>query len=175
MYNPQNELKLLLPDIADRLTDYAGIQLDVDDTRIKSACLVAQDLDVKSTITEDNWNRCFSEDNSYSEELFDLVIPALCFFTYARIVSMMQGSYTDSGMTVEEGAISINEAKSAAKQYRAIGESYLGKVVTWLEDENGSTEATMDNSVRRVRSFGGEERSSPGSGSWNRSTFWSSN
>ncbi len=169
MYNPQNELSLLLPDISERLTDYVGIQLDVDDTRIKAAALIAQDLDIKLVITDDNWDRCFedtndNEDVEYSEDLYDLVVPTLCFFTYSRLVQHMQGSYTDSGMTVEEGALSMNEAKSASKQYRAIGESYLGKVVEWLEDENSATEATMDNSVLRVRSFGGQERNSPGSG-----------
>lgn len=163
MYNPQNELALLLPDISDRMTDFVGIQLDVEDTRIKASCLVAQDLDIKFVITDANWNRCFEEidgetNPDYSEALYDLIIPVVCFFTYSRLVSMMQGNYTDSGMSVEEGALSINEAKSAAKQYRAIGESYLGKVVDWLEAENGSTEATMDKSVLRVRSFGGEER-----------------
>lgn len=169
MYNPENELALLLPDIADRLTDYVGIQLDVEDTRVKAACLVAQDLDIKFVITDDNWDRCFEDTNEndnveYSEDLYNLVVPTLCFFTYARLVSMMQGSYSDSGMTVEEGALSINEAKSASKQYRAIGESYLAKVVEWLEDEDSTTEATMDKSILRVRSFGGQERQSPGSG-----------
>jgi len=164
MYNPDNELALLLPDIADRITDYCGIQLDVDDTRIKAASLVAQDLDIKFVITDVNWNRCFEDDAEYSEELFNLVVPTLCFLTYSRLVAMMQGNYTDSGMSVEEGAISINEAKSASKQYRAIGESYLGKVVEWLEEENSSTEATMQKSVQRVRSFGGQELNSPGSG-----------
>ena len=171
MYNPQNELALLLPDIADRLTDYVGIQLDVDDTRVKAACLVAQDLDVKFVITDDNWDRCFedtndNEDVEYSEDLYDLVVPTLCFFTYARLVAMMQGNYTNSGLTVEEEALSINEARSAAKQYRSIGEAYLQKVVTWLEAEDSSTEATMDKSILRVRSFGGQERQSPGSGSY---------
>ena len=169
MYNPENEIALLLPDIADRLSDYVGIQLDVEDTRIKAACLVAQDLDVKFVITDDNFDRCFEEvdgetNDDYEEDLFKLVVPTLCFFTYARLVAMMQGSYSDSGMSVEEGALSINEAKAASKQYRAIGETYLEKVVEWLEDEDSSTEATMDKSVLRIRSFGGEERTSPGSG-----------
>jgi hypothetical protein len=169
MYNQENELALLLPDIADRLSDYVGIQLDVEDTRIKAASLVAQDLDIKFVITDDNFNRCFEEidgetNDDYDKDLFKLIVPTLCFFTYARVVSMMQGSYTDSGMSVEEGALSINEAKSASKQYRSIGESYLEKVVEWLEDEDSSTEATMDKSVLRIRSFGGQERTSQGSG-----------
>lgn len=178
MYNPENELALLLPDIADRITDYAGIQLDVNDTRIKAACLVAQDLDIKFVISENNWDRCFedtngNEDVEYSEELFKLIIPTLCFFTYARLVQMMQGNYTDSGMSVEEGALSIAEAKSASKQYRAIGESYLEKVVEWLQKEDTSTEATMDKSILRVRSFGGRERTSPGSGNRFDNPTWS--
>lgn len=169
MYNPNLEEALLLPDIADRLTDYVGIQLDIEPTRVKASCLVAQDLDVKFVIGDDNWDRCFDDTNgnnsvTYSEELYNLVIPALCFFTYARLVSMMQGSVSDSGMAVEEGALSIDEAKSASKQYRAIGETYLGKVVDWLKDEDGGTEATMTKSISRVRRFGGEERTSPGSG-----------
>ena len=169
MYNAQNELALLMPDIADRMADYVGIQLDVDDTRVKAACLVAQDLDISFVITKDNWNRCFEEidgvtNTSFSEPLYDLIIPVVCFFTYSRLVAMMQGNYTDSGMSVEEGALSINEAKSASKQYRAIGESYLGQVVDYLENENSSTKATMDKSVMRVRSIGGDERPSRGSG-----------
>lgn len=169
MYNSQNELSLLLPDIADRMADYVGIQLDVDDTRVKAACLVAQDLDISFVITDANWNRCFDEvdggtNADYSEALYDLIIPVVCFFTYSRLVAMMQGNYTDSGMSVEEGALSINEAKAAAKQYRAIGEAYLGKVVKWLEAENSSTEATMEKSVLRVRSYGGQERPSWRSG-----------
>ena len=177
MYNAQNELALLLPDIADRMADYVGIQLDVDDTRVKAACLVAQDLDISFVITKDNWSRCFEEvdgveNAKFSETLYDLIIPVVCFFTYSRLVSMMQGNYTDSGMSVEEGALSINEAKSASKQYRAIGESYLGQVVKWLEEENSSTEATMEKSILRVRSFGGDERPSRGSGRTSRESYW---
>ena len=147
MYNPELENSLLLPDIVDRLQDYTGIQLDADDTRIKASCIVAQDLDVKIPIGKDNWKRCFDYSDNYSEDLFELVVPSLCFFTYARLISMMQGAYTDSGMTVEDGSLSIDEAKSASKQYRAIGESYLTEVVDFLKNEDNSTEATMDKSI----------------------------
>jgi len=164
MYNPSNELKLLLPDISDRMTDYVGIQLDIEDTKVISASIVAQDLDIKSVITKYNWERCFEENENYSEELYDLIIPALCFLSYARLVSQYQISVTDSGASVEEGALSVNEAKAASKAYRAVGESYLGLVVDWLEQEDSSTEATMDRSVQRIRSFGGEELFSHGSG-----------
>jgi hypothetical protein len=79
--------------------------------------------------------------------------------TYARLVKNFQGNYTDSGMMVEEGALSIDEANSASKQYRAIGEGYLAEVVKFLEKENPQTDASMDKSIRRIRSFGGDERS----------------
>ena len=157
MYNSKLENSLLLPDISDRLTDFVGIQLDVDDTRVKSASLIAQDLDVKKVIGAENWQRCFEDDENFSEDLFDLVVPALCFLTYSRLVALMQGNYTDSGMSVEEGALSIDEAKSASTQYRAIGESYLGEVVDFLKNENPSSSASMDKSVLRIRSFGGDE------------------
>tara|TARA_R110002050_G_scaffold110487_1_gene222792 strand:- start:1223 stop:1753 length:531 start_codon:yes stop_codon:yes gene_type:complete len=157
MYNSKLENSLLLPDISSRLTDFVGIQLDVGDTRVKSACLIAQDLDVKKVIGADNWQRCFEDDENYSEDLFDLVVPALSFLTYSRLVALMQGNYTDSGMSVEEGALSIDEAKSASTQYRAIGESYLGEVVDFLKAENPSSSASMDKSVLRIRSFGGDE------------------
>ena len=157
MYNSKLENSLLLPDVADRITDYCGIQLDVDDTRVKSACLIAQDLDVKKVIGADNWLKCFEDDDNYSEELFDLVVPALCFLTYSRLVALMQGNYTDSGMSVEEGALSIDEAKAASTQYRAIGESYLGELVDFIKAENPESSASMDKSVLRIRSFGGDE------------------
>lgn len=177
MYNTDNELKLLLPDISDRLTDYVGIQLDVDPTRVKAACLVAQDLDIVPTITKDNWDRCFEDTNgndnvTYSDELYEMIVAPLCFLTYSRVVAMMQGNYTDSGMSVEEGALSINEAKAASKQYRAIGEAYLKKVVDFLEKENPSSEATMDKSISRIRVFGGEERASLGSGDYTYDPNW---
>ena len=168
MYNIINETNLLLPDIAQRLGDYVGIQPDVDETRVKAASLVAQDLDLKPSMKTsnkiDNWSRCFEDGSNYSEALYDLVVPALCFFTYARLVTMFQANYTDSGTSVEEGSLTINEARSVSKQYRAIGESYLGEIIEFLKEESSDTEATMDTSVRRVRGFGGNEIYGPGSG-----------
>lgn len=172
MYNSSNEVKLLLPDISDRLIDYVGIQPDIDDTRVKAACLVAQDLDVKKPLGSDNWDKCYedtngNEDVEYDSDLFDLIVPALCFFTYARLLNMMQLNVTNGGAMVEEEALSIGEVRAASKQYRAIGEAYLQEAVEYLQDDDPDTEATMDKSVLRVRSFGGRERPSYGSGTTN--------
>lgn len=164
MYNPENENRLLLPDISDRLEDYVGISRDADDTKIKAASLIASDLDIAFVITEENFQRCYEDDENYSEELFNLVVPALCFFTYSRLVELFQANYTDSGLATEEGTLSNDEVKAASKRYRSVGEAYLQKVVKWLADEDSNTDATMDKSILRIRSFGGNERTSPGSG-----------
>ena len=163
MYNSELENSLLLPDIADRLTDYVPIQLDIDDTKIKAACLVAQKLDIEKVITTDNWDRAFEyskdsddENEDYDEALFKLIVPALCYFTYARCLKMFQGNLTDSGYSVESAAESLAAAKASSHEYKSVGTDFLQEVIDYLEQED-LDEDIEENIVPRVITFGGVE------------------
>jgi len=157
MYNASLENNLISSDIVSLMADHCSIQLDIDETKIKSAAKVAQDLDLKRVIKQENLDRCINPDGEADEELRDLVIPAWCYFTYARCLKMFQGTLTDGGYVVEGEAESRNAAKSAANEMSSIAEVYLASVVEFLEEEDPATEVTAENINPRVRVFGGEE------------------
>lgn len=62
MYDIRLENKLISPDIADLMQDYVSIQLDIDNTKIKAASLVAQEMDIKRIIGAVNLKRVIGID-----------------------------------------------------------------------------------------------------------------
>ena len=157
MYNSELENSLLLPDIADRLTDYVAVQEDINDTLIKAACLIAQKLDIIKIIKKENWDRCFEENVGYEEDLFELVVPALCYFTYARCLRMFQGNLTDSGYSIEEATESIASTKATSHEFKSVGSEFLADVIEFLDNENPDNDVAEEHIVKRVRTFGGKE------------------
>lgn len=164
MYNLGLENKLIASDVAEMLQDYVSIQLDIDNTKVKAAALVAQEIDIKRVIGQANLERCIMPDPYDSDlpaadiALRELVIPAWCYYTYARCLSMFQGTYTDSGYAVEEGAANRDAAKTVANEIKGIGDSFMLSVVEFLEAEDPNTVADDEKLSPRIRSFGGQER-----------------
>ncbi len=71
---------------------------------------------------------------------------------------MFQGTYTDSGYAVEEGAANRDAAKTVANEIKGIGDSFMLPVVEFLEAEDPNTVADDEKLSPRIRSFGGQER-----------------
>lgn len=159
MFNSRLENELIVPEIADTMQDYTSIQLDIDDTKIKAAALAAQKLDITRVIGKENILRCIQPENDTDEELQSLVIPALCYFTYARSLKMFQGTLTDSGYTTEVEAEARNSAKSVANEMSSIGEAYLRDVIEFLALEKPEEKQEQEEKLTpRIRVFGGKER-----------------
>tara|TARA_R110002051_G_scaffold317741_1_gene399256 strand:+ start:430 stop:960 length:531 start_codon:yes stop_codon:yes gene_type:complete len=172
MYSGLNENALILPDIADALKDYCSIQYDIDDGKCKAAALIAQSIDIKRIIGEDNLNRCITdpaateEPTTADKELKALIIPALCYYTYSRLLLLFHTTFTDSGLTssTDDGAEERNAAKSMAKEVKSVAESFMVDVIEFLEEEADS-DPTIDGSdiksknlTPKIRTFGGGER-----------------
>ena len=158
MYSSNLENQLIVIDIADALRDYCSIQLDLDDTKVKAASIIAQRLDIGRVIGNDNILRCIEPATREDEALRELVIPALCYFTYSRLLTLFQGTLTESGYSTEPGADEKNMAKSVATDIKTVGEAFLTDVVDFLKAENPNTGADEARLTPRVRVFGGEER-----------------
>ncbi len=164
MYDLSLENKLISSDIVDLLTDYVSIQIDIDDTKIKAAALVAQQIDIARVITQANVNRVIDLDvfdetvSTADKSLRELLIAPWCYYTYSRCLTMFQGTFTDSGYVTEEGAESRNAAKSVGQEMKSIGDSFMEAVVEFLEEEDSETEADSKKLSPRIRVFGGKER-----------------
>ena len=163
MYDVTLESRLISSDIADMMQDYVSIQLDIDNTKIKAAALVAQEIDIARVITKANLDRVIDLD-IYDESipaadlsLRELLVALWCYYTYARCLTMFQGTFTDSGYTVESEAESRQAAKSVGQEMKAIGDSFMLLVVDYLEKENPDTEADDEKLSPRIRTFGGVE------------------
>ena len=70
MYSLGLENRLISSDIAEMMQDYVSIQLDIDNTKIKAAALVAQEMDIKRVIGDANLDRVVGLD------IYDDSIPA---------------------------------------------------------------------------------------------------
>lgn len=164
MYTSQLENQLIISDIVDVMTQYVSIQLDIDETRVKAACIVAQNVDIRRLIGKVNLERCQGHEDldpvpEADANLKELIIPPLCYYTYSRLLLMFQGNYTDSGYTLEsEETEARNAAKSVSKEMKGIAATLMEDVLEFLEKENPNDE-TVDGAKRtpRVRVFGGKE------------------
>tara|TARA_R110002126_G_scaffold50551_2_gene139211 strand:- start:2587 stop:3093 length:507 start_codon:yes stop_codon:yes gene_type:complete len=163
MYDITLEEKLISSDITEIMQDYVSIQLDIDNTKIKAAALVAQAIDITRVITKANLDRVIGLD-IYDENvpaadlaLRELILAPWCYYTYARCLTMFQGTFTDSGYATETEAESRNAAKSVGQEMKAIGDSFMISVVEFLEAENPYTKADDLKLSPRIRAFGGKE------------------
>jgi hypothetical protein len=163
MYDVSLESRLISSDIADMMQDYVSIQLDIDNTKIKAAALVAQEIDIARVITKANLDRVIDLD-IYDESipeadlsLRELLVAPWCYYTYARCLTMFQGTFTDSGYAVEAEAIDKDAAKAVANEMKSIGDSFMLLVTEFLEKEDESTLADDRKLAPRIRVMGGQE------------------
>ena len=158
MQNVNLENQLILVDIADAMLDYVGLQPDIDETKVKAAEIQAQKIDIQRLIGKANVQRCIEPLTAEDESLKELIIPPLCYFTYARLLRGFQGTFTESGYTNEELAENRNTAKSVANDQAAIAETFMQDVLEFLEAETPTDENVKSESVNpRIRTFGGKE------------------
>lgn len=164
MLDSNLENELILPNIASMLVDYVSIQQDIDETRVKAASLIAQRIDIERLIGEDNINRVINTPNKKVEgedlKLLKLLIPPLCYYTYSRLLIGFHGNYTDSGFENDEIAALRNEAKSVSNEMKSVAETFMLKVIAFLEAENPEEEIDKSKLTPRIRVFGGTERRS---------------
>jgi len=161
MNNLELEDKLIYPNIADVLADYVSIQEDITEQNCKSASLIAQNIDLKRLVGVSNLKRIISVDDydlsAADLEFKELITPPLCYYTYYRLLTGFNGTYTDSGYTREEAAIERNAAKSQANEMKSIGDEFMVEVMDFLKEENPETPADKDKIKKNVRVFGGKE------------------
>ena len=158
MYNSRLENELIVPDIADAMQDYTSIQLDIDPTKVKAAALAAQKIDISRVIGKENIIRCVEPQTEADDELRELIIPALCYYTYARSLKMFQGTLTDSGYMAEGEALDRNTAKSVANEMNSIAEVYLNDVIEFLAKESPEEEEEQKSKLTPgIRVVGGKE------------------
>lgn len=158
MQSANLENSLILVDIADAMLDYVSIQPDIDETKVKAASLMAQKMDIQRLIGKTNLERCINPQTEADDNLKDLIIPALCYFTQARLLKAFPGTFTESGYTKEELAENENTAKKVALEMSAAGETFMQDVFEFLETESPNDENVKEeNLTPRIRVIGGKE------------------
>lgn len=158
MFNAHLENQLIRSDITDVMQDYVSIQIDIDNTKVKAAALVAQNVDLKRIIKKAGLQRCVTPVTDADRELLELVIPAWCYFTYYRCLTMFQGTFTDSGYSTESEADDRNASKSVANNIKSIAETFMLDVMEFLDKENPNDKIDVRKITPRVRVYGGQER-----------------
>ena len=166
MYSSRNENRLIVTDICSVMQDYVSIQVDIDETKVKAAALIAQDLDITRIIGRENVERCVEPDTGWPETevgvanqaLRELVIPALCYYTYSRLLKGFQGTFTESGLSVEKDSTDTNVSKSQANEHQSIAEAYLQYAIDFLKAENpNDVKVDVKKLTPSIRVFGGRE------------------
>lgn len=157
MYSANLENQLIVVGIVDALQDYCSIQANIDESKVKAAALIAQKLDIKRVIKEEGLARCIDPQSEADHALRELVIPALCYFTYARCLKHFHGVFTDGGYVVEGEATDHGAAKSIANDMMAVGEAFLKEATDFMKLEEKPVIIDESQITPRVRVFGGEE------------------
>ncbi len=91
MYKAVTENQLIISDIASVMSDYTSIQIDIDERKVKAAALVAQRIDIKRLVNQSVLDRLIDVGQEYSDtdqQLLELIIPPLCYYTYYRCLLM---------------------------------------------------------------------------------------
>jgi len=157
MFNSNLENQLIIVDIVDAMQDYVSIQIDIDETKVKAASIIAQNVDLKRIIKKENLDRCIDPQDTTDDELREMIIAPLCYFTYSRLLKGFQGTFTDGGFSTDAEADTRNLAKSQANEMSSIAETLLIDVVEWLQVEDPQAEVDDARINPRVRVIGGEE------------------
>lgn len=161
MFNPKLESQLIEINIVEVMGDFVSIQPDIDESRVQAAELAAQKADIKRLIGAVNLARCISPaEGSEDEKLKELLIPSLCYFTYARLLKMFPGTFTDGGFTIAEGATETGTSKSIANEHSSLAETFMQDVFDFLELEDGNEDdpdVRPEDMTLRIRVFGGKE------------------
>ena len=161
MYDARLENNLILVDIVATMGDYTSLQPDIDEAKVKAAENIAQNLDIKKVLGQVNLDRCISPQTDEDDQLRELIIPALCWFTYYRLLKLFPGVYTDGGYVVEEGAEGKGETHRVAKEAQSVAEQFLQEAVEFIQAEDeitGEDTVEEEKSTSGIRVFGGEER-----------------
>tara|TARA_R110002051_G_scaffold27590_1_gene66215 strand:- start:447 stop:950 length:504 start_codon:yes stop_codon:yes gene_type:complete len=162
MYSSNLENELIIWDIENVLQDFVPIQYDIDSKKIKASQKLAIDLELTKFISKTDIARVVDMDEDSAsdadKELLQLITPALCHFTYEKVLTYFQGSVYDAGYSTEnENTASRAEAKNAAAQANSFGNQYMMAVIDFLKAENPNTDATKENKRPSVETFGGGE------------------
>lgn len=157
MQNPNFENSLIIHDIVGTLTDLCSIQPDTDEVKCKAAAKVAQDIDITRVIGKTNIQRAITPQTDSDEELKELLIPCLAFFTYYRLLVMFQGTLADGGYMVESGENSVDITKTVANQHYTVAETYLKIVINFLDLEKPAAPINKATLTPGIRVFGGNE------------------
>lgn len=164
MYNPDNTKQLIVVDIAQTMIDYTSIQCDIDSTKIQTAELIAQKVDLKRLIGKANVDRCIDPVNrtgtipSSDTELRALILPALAFFTYSRLLRLFPGTFTDAGYIIDKEASDKGVTTNVSNEYSAIAETFMEDVFTFLQAETpDDKQVNKENLTPSIRVFGGNE------------------
>lgn len=162
MFDSNLENSLIIVDIVDVLGDYVSLQPDIDEQKVKAAEIVAQKIDITRLIGKVNVARCVDPaSGSEDEKLKDLVVPALAYFTYSRLLKMFPGTFTDSGYIFDAEASNTSVTKSTSNQMSAIAEAFMDDVFDFLKAETSNDENVVkSNLTPRIRVFGGNENRS---------------
>jgi hypothetical protein len=164
MYNPDNTKKLIVVNIAQTLIDYCSIQPDIDESKIQTAELIAQNMDLKRLIGKENVDRCIDPINLLTPppqsdiDLRELVIPVICNFTYSRLLRMFPGTFTDAGYIIEKDASDKGVTANVSNEYKAIAETFMEDVFAFLKAEDPQDKEVKKESLTpSIRTFGGRE------------------
>lgn len=165
MYNPDNTKKLVIVNIAQALIDYVSIQPDIDQSKIQAAELVAQRVDLQRLIGKVNVDRCIDPDNitpgpppPADLALRELVIPALCYYTYSKLLRMFPGTFTDGGYVIEKESSDKGVTANVSNEYASIGDTFMEDVFAFLKAETPDDKTVKpENLTPSIRTFGGKE------------------
>lgn len=160
MYKDSIEDKLIDPDVALLMQLRISIQLDIDDTKVKAAALVAQEIDLEEAVGEDVIERVVNYDDEIEADvkLRNKVIDTWLYFTHYRCLTMFNGSFTDSGYVIETDADTNDSALRQANTIRAIADRYLKKLIEFLDEEGVDNKDIDETKIAKgIRTMGGEE------------------
>lgn len=151
--------KLILSDIRENMLDYVSIQEDIDEDKLQSAMFLAQNVDLKKLIGKDNIERCINPTTDQNIALKELVTPPLCYYAYSHLLTKFHASYTESGMTIEEVASTISEAKRVADELRSAARVFMDDVFEFFEEEGDPEDKVKEEKIMpKIFIAGGEER-----------------
>lgn len=159
MYSSENENDLIVTDVVQVMLDAVGLQQDINEVKCKNSWLIAQEVDMERILDKSTFDRCRTPLTEQDNKLRRLVLKALSFYAYARLLKGNQGVFTDGGYTVEKEATNINATNSVYNYHYSLGDVYMTKIIDFLKLENPQLDNTKLKTklVPRIRKVGGRE------------------
>jgi len=152
--------RFLINPVTEELKRFSSVSGVNDDEKIKSAIILAQDLDLPLVLNYEDTDLITDadvlafelseeiEDPSEKEKFHNLLVKCLAHYAVARLVESFSMAYTESGLYNDANSANLSQTQDFVQKERMIADSYGNKIRDFISNRLGETDDFYGSEVK---------------------------